>query len=212
MPALVSLKAPPVASQSIDTPPPLVKRRAPTIKAKPKMVDGKLVSASVVASMSTNVAAAAPAVPALAPTPVVEPATAAAAADGAPRRRQLVRGGNAIEAKVLPEYSAAIKAVDDLLTYLNERENDPVPRMPNVLVSATATSTAANTAPATLTPECSAAAPAAPADGAPRRRQLVRGGNAIETKVLPEFTAAVQAIESLLTYLAQFDVAESPVA
>lgn len=43
-------------------------------------------------------------------------------ADGKPRRRKLVRGGNRHETPVLPEYSAAMLALDDLDSFLNKYE------------------------------------------------------------------------------------------
>jgi SpoU rRNA methylase family enzyme len=56
-------------------------------------------------------------------TTTTAPTAAPAAEEGAPRRRKLVRGGNKQEVKVLPEFQAALDAIADLESFLDEYES-----------------------------------------------------------------------------------------
>ena len=72
-------------------------------------------------------AAPAPAEPAAAAAPPLPPppkaeATAAAGGEEKPRRRKLVRGANAIQTPVLPEFTAAMEALDSVIAFLDQEE------------------------------------------------------------------------------------------
>lgn len=66
--------------------------------------------------------AAAPAASAAAPAAEATADGGSAAGEKKPRRRKLVRGANAIQAKVLPEFQQALDALDDLDSFLNVYE------------------------------------------------------------------------------------------
>eukprot|EP00038_Savillea_parva_P006917 m.166692 g.166692 ORF g.166692 m.166692 type:complete len:1693 (-) comp12726_c0_seq1:145-5223(-) len=90
-------------------------------------------------SLRSNRSAAAPAAsaPAVQPPAPAQPpssapssapstaaaATAAVSKPGEPRRRKLVRGGNALKTTVLPEYQAALDAISDLDSFLDSYES-----------------------------------------------------------------------------------------
>lgn len=79
-------------------------------------------------------------------------------------------------------------------------QNEPSPIQPKQPILAAAP---------TPTP---AAAPTPTAPGEPRRRKLVRGGNAKPTAVLPEYAAALQAIDDLDKFLDEFESADKQLA
>jgi myosin-3 len=100
-------QASPIPTSSVEPSTPSTAPSAPPTNPKPE------IPAAQKPTMSPAAATAPPA-PATAPAP---------AKPGEPRRRKLVRGGNAKKTEVLPEYTLALEAIADLDKFLDEAES-----------------------------------------------------------------------------------------
>ncbi len=118
------------ASESVRGPPPPLPppslpadtSEAEAAAAPPKLPPPPVSPKPARKSAAADAPAAAPAPEAAAPAAAAPAAAEGESKPGEPKRRKLVRGGNAVVTPVLPEFTAALTALDDLISFLGTEE------------------------------------------------------------------------------------------